>query len=778
MPSLRFQTKLSIVYLALFIAVQAVIFFAIWSSVTNNVRTQITQQLAASARVLEQQIEDQVDVLGSRAQDLSKDFGFRQAVATQDKATIESALVNLANRLNADAAFVYSLDDELLASAGARGGDMAASILSGDLRAAAEDNGYVAQYIEVNGDVFELVIAPIVAPVTVGWVGLAAELDQQTAMELRSVSAIDLDIGFTYENDNEHIQTRAVTNPAVLAEFLLNNAKGEASESSEKINGEDFLFYRLPLQSEFEQQQNIDAVLFYSLDAGLKAYQPLVLALTTVLAISLVILVLGSMAVARGITRPIRQLASAAEDISKGNYQAVSAPAKDEEILRLTSSFNNMVAAVRDRERRIIHQAQHDVETGLPNRVFFENRVEEMSEGVDGFILGLVEIQDIQDLRSVLTDAHVNQLMAQIADRLETISVMHLSQVTTETFAFVHKDSEDGNVIAAMIINAFIDPFKVEDLIVDARACLGMASFPADGDDVGILIQRANSALDNSRGSQSRYAWYSADSDQSKRERLSLMSELRDAIASEEVQFFYQPKLDMKTNKITAVEALIRWISPTRGFVPPDDFIPLAEKTGDVKHLTQWGLRAAVSQIAEWQKVGREVAIAVNLSTNDLMDLNLPSKILALLNEYSVKPSCLKLEVTESALMHDMDRALEVLNMLNAMGHSLSIDDYGTGYSSLSYIKSLPVDEIKIDKSFVLRLAEDDEDKILVRSTIEMAHNLGLQVTAEGVEDDASLELLRSYGCNTLQGFHICKPLAVKDFEEFWKTSKFADGTN
>lgn len=772
---MRFQTKLSIVYLALFLAVQAVIFFAIWTSVTDNVRDQIGGQLSSSARVLDRLIDDQISVLQSRAQDLSKDFGFRQAVATQDRATIESALANLAGRLNADAAFVFDLDEELLGFAGERGSEMDASIISGNTMDEAEDVGSAAQFVALNGDVFELVIAPIVAPVTVGWVGLAVELDQQTVTELQAVSAINLDIGFTFEQNGTHVQTQAVTNPAVLREYMALAVPEEDAEISVNLSGEDYLFYRLPLGNENSVGQHIEATLYYSLDEGLKAYRPLVLALSTVIVVGLVLLVLGSIVVSRGITRPIRQLAHAASNISRGNYQAVSSPSSDIEIMRLTGSFNDMVSAVKERESRIMHQAHHDGETGLPNRICFEMSVGEMIKKGDAFRLGLLEIQDLKDLRSVLTDDHVNKLMALVAERLETLSLELLARVTTETFAFIHTDDEDGNVFASMVINAFMEPFDVEGLVVDVRGCLGLASFPENAQDTTDLIRKANSALDNSRTSQRHFEWYDEEKDSSQKERLSLMSDLRDAIyIRDEVQFFYQPKLDLKTNKILSVEALVRWISPTRGFVPPDEFISLAEKTGDVRHVTAWGLEAAVKQIAEWQKIGRKLSIAVNLSTNDLMDLNLPSRILALLKEYSVSANCLKLEVTESALMNDMERALDVLNMLNAMGHSLSIDDYGTGYSSLSYIKSLPVDEIKIDRSFITKLAEDEEDRILVRSTIELAHNLGMEVTAEGVEDDASVELLRELGCNTLQGYHICRPLSVKDFEEFWASSAYA----
>jgi EAL domain-containing protein (putative c-di-GMP-specific phosphodiesterase class I) len=251
------------------------------------------------------------------------------------------------------------------------------------------------------------------------------------------------------------------------------------------------------------------------------------------------------------------------------------------------------------------------------------------------------------------------------------------------------------------------------------------------------------------------------------------MSDLRDALEKGEVFFAYQPKLVLASGKINSAEALVRWVSPSRGFVAPDQFIPFAEQTGDVRHITDWGLETAVKQCADWRERGLDMSVAVNLSTSDLMNANLPGQVLKLLRNYNLPSTCLKLEVTESAVMHDMTRALEVLNMLNAMGILLSIDDYGTGYSSLSYLKRLPVSELKIDMSFVRNLASSEEDRILVRSTIELGHNLGLKVTAEGVEDQKSVDLLSEYGCDTLQGYYISKPVPAAEFEAFLGETRY-----
>lgn len=775
MAKLRFQTKLTIVYIALFLAVQSVIVLAIYSSVTQNVRDQITGQLAASARVFDQLISNRVDVFGSRAQDLSKDFGFRQAVATRDQATIESALANLITRLDNDSAFVIDLDDELVAIAGSEVVAQDAVMLPDGLKEAAQADGYAARFVAIEGEVFEIVIAPVEAPVTIGWVGLGVRLDQEVAGELKDLSPIQLELAFIYDSEGEHRLATATADEALMRNFLVEQQGHDVVEEYEgQFGGQEYMMRRLPLEVGFSDENQVDALLYYSVDVGLTPFQSLVIALTSILAVGLVMLFVGSVVVARGITRPLRHLARAAQKISDGDYQEVTAPAKDEEIYRLTSSFNQMITAVREREEAITFQACHDSDTGLPNRAYFEEQIASSVDSRRPFTLGVVEIQGISDLRAVLTQEHMTELVRAVAHRLNGISVSHLAQISADSFVFAHFDAETTDACCAMIVNSFADPLPVGDLMVDLRVSVGLTRFPGDGTDISTLLRHANSALDGARVSEQSFSWYDAELSAAQKDKLSMMSDLREALKTGELKFAYQPKLDLVTGKITAVEALMRWISPTRGFVPPDEFISMAEKTGEIRRLTDWALETAVKQIADWRNAGINLAVAVNLSTNDLMNSKLPNQVLDLLKKYKVPASSLKLEVTESAVMHDMSRALDVLNMLSAMGLSLSIDDYGTGYSSLSYIKSLPVSEIKIDKSFILKLDESEEDKILVRSTIELAHNLGMQVTAEGVENVESVNLLKGYGCDTLQGYHICRPVSNDEVVEFLNEFEYA----
>lgn len=771
MLSFRFQTKLTLVYLALFLAVMGIILFAFYRSVTSNVQDQTRAQLEASARVFERIVNYRVDTLGESAVALAQDYGFREAIGTNDQPTVLSSLRNQTRRLNADIGVITDIDGELIA--GLVDGNSATDVpmLDDAIKRKAEQEGYATRLVAFDGRIFEVVVTTVRAPVPIAWLVFGIELDKAAAQEIKALSPIDLGIGFLYRDGDGRFSVAAATSETQSLEAFLAGHPTDETVFSEKFRGEDHMFSRLPLEA--GENGEIAALLYYSMDTALAPYTPLVITMITVLGLSLLLLISGSLIVARGVTRPLRRLAKAAQQIAQGQYKAVEAGSQGDEVADLTDSFNQMVSAVQERESEIRYQAYHDAETGLSNRLMFESLVVAEIEESDSFVLVVAEMQQLPELRTVLNHQNISDLIKAIAERLAKVTDSEISRVSTETFGFIVRDASEAEEVASLVSNSFMTPFEVTDIVIDASVKMGLVKYPGDGDDMATLFRHGQAALDKGRGAPRGFAWYDPDQDSSQKARLSMMSELRVGLKNGEVRFAYQPKLDLKSGKITAVEALIRWISPTRGFVPPDDFIPLAERTGDVRHVTEWGLRTAIKQAAEWRDKGLNLAVAINLSSSDLLNQALPGQILSLLREYELLPSLLKLEVTESAVMQDMTRALEVLNMLSAMGVSLSIDDYGTGYSSLSYIKKLPVSEIKIDKSFVLNLAKNEEDNILVRSTIDLGHNLGLSVTAEGVEDEESVSRLREYGCDVLQGYHIARPLPVSELETFLKESAY-----
>jgi EAL domain-containing protein (putative c-di-GMP-specific phosphodiesterase class I) len=312
--------------------------------------------------------------------------------------------------------------------------------------------------------------------------------------------------------------------------------------------------------------------------------------------------------------------------------------------------------------------------------------------------------------------------------------------------------------VAARVLGALREPFELADLSVTVGASMGMVTFPTHGEDAETLMRRADVAMYLAKGDVRSLSVYDPATDPSNPERLALSGELRGAIAAEELDVHYQPKFDVADMRIRGVEALVRWHHRTRGMLPPDEFIPIAEHTGLIKPLTLLVLRKAARQCLEWNRSGLALTVAVNLSVVNLLDVELVDDVTRILEEEGLPARLLELEVTESTVMVNPQHAIAQLRRLSAMGIRLAIDDFGTGHSSLSYLRRLPVNELKIDRAFISDLATDQHDAAIVESTIQLAHHLGLGVVAEGVEDAASLAILQELHCDQAQGFHLGRP--------------------
>ena len=335
-------------------------------------------------------------------------------------------------------------------------------------------------------------------------------------------------------------------------------------------------------------------------------------------------------------------------------------------------------------------------------------------------------------------------------------------------------------LVATRLLKALEEPIVVEGQVVDVGASIGIVSCPENGTDMNALLRRADVAMYSAKRTNSGFAIYDERDDQHSAERLSLMSELRQAVERDELTLYYQPKVDLATHAVKYVEALVRWEHPTRGFISPDEFIPFAEQTGYIKSISRWVAEKAIEQCAKWHALGMDLKVSINVSARDLMHAELPETLEALLRKYNVEPCWLWIEITESAIMDDPNHAIATLDQLHALGMRLSIDDFGTGYSSLSYLKRMPVDELKIDRSFVMGMADDKDDETIVRSTIDLGHNMGLKVVAEGVENEAVLDHLKLLRCDLAQGYHVSRPLPPHKLESWlseWQDAHAEDLT-
>ncbi len=373
-----------------------------------------------------------------------------------------------------------------------------------------------------------------------------------------------------------------------------------------------------------------------------------------------------------------------------------------------------------------------------------------------------MDLDRFKEVNDTLGHASGDELLRQVAGRLQRAlrAVDTCARLGGDEFSIVlPQTAGDGAVQCAHKIQQVLtEAFVINGVSLRLGTSVGIAVYPEHGQDADTLIQRADVAMYDVKRRQAGHALYAASADPNSLERLTLANDLRTAIEQGQFELHYQPKLSLESGSLEGVEALVRWQHPRLGRVAPDRFIPLAEQSGLIRELTGWVLRQAIGTAARWRARGWELSVAVNLSPLDLLDAELPERIGAWLRAADLPASCLELELTESATMADVGRAAAAFEKLAAMGMRIAIDDFGTGMSSLSYLRRLPVDDIKIDRSFVTDMLRDEHNAVLVRSIIDLSHNLGRRVIAEGIEDGPTLERLKALGCDVAQGYFIGRP--------------------
>lgn len=627
----------------------------------------------------------------------------------------------------------------------------------------AQQSGSGVGVVIENSEPYEFVLLPVRAPNLIGWVGMGFLIDTTFTQEINSLTGLDISI-VTYDASGE-ISYLASSHQEQLAMSLMSChgddlKQGENTSLSHISDDKDYLSHISTLLVN-EQYQSF-TIIQLSRNELLGAYSQLQWQLLLIVGLMLMLTLVLALWSARSISKPLVAIAHAAQRIGQGErIEHIPGGSSIAETGLLARTLLSMQQDIAKRESILRHQSRHDMLTDLPNRISALEDIQHYIQRNKPFTLLRFAIKDFRSLNDTLGYALGDFLLVTLAKRIQ--------QLPPPTFKGYRLDGAELVLLINLSVchHAFLDqlvsslsePISVDKSLITPSFTSGEVNFPAHGNTPQLLLRRSDIALDHALRHKKNHAVYMEGQDEQHLRQLMLIRDLQGAVDNGELWMAYQPKVDTQTGKVFQFEALMRWRHPTLGFVPPDEFIGLAERSGSIGLLTDWMLKHVCNQLGLWKSEGYPLSVAINLSASDVISPALPQRIHYLLTQHGLTSDQLALEVTESAVMQDVDAATQTLMELNRLALKIAVDDYGTGYSSLAQIKRLPIDELKIDKSFVMKLDSQDEDQTIVRSTIEMGHNLGLKIVAEGVENLASAELLSQLGCDYLQGYWIAKPM-------------------
>lgn len=755
--------RIVILSVGLLLLIQIAVQLVVRSSIDESVRQNLQRELASDQKVWARLVDQNAQRLQLGASVLASDFGFKQAIASGDVPTIESALDNSGERIGATISAFLDPDFNLKAMANAQDAEALGQTLTLLSRAMARDLQQGSMAVEL-GRLHQFVMVPVKAPLVVGWVVMGFAVDKDLAAELNALSGTHVVLLNRAAGASQKI-IHSTLGPAEKADIdtLLGNA------AVVSLASDDYAALRVDIGS---TERPLQVVLLRSTAEAKAVFARMQTVLLLIAALGLVLFAMGSFVMARRVSRPLDLLVADTERLGRGDYsQPVQDFGQKDEVGNLARSFDRMRINIQNSQAEIRKLAYWDSLTGLPNRAQFREAVQAQLDG-DGpsqLAVIILDVDRLKHINDVLGYAFGDRILQAVAGRLQGVARdgQHLvARLAGGEFAFLlpGADVPQALAMAATIARAFEAPVALEGQTVDLSAGMGIASWPADADQADILLGRAEVAMYVAKHKSLGVQVYDPSLDSASAQTLSLLSELRQAIDGHQLRLFLQPKISLQSHQVVGAEALVRWQHPTRGMVQPMLFIPFAEQTGFVRHLTLWMLEETARQWKGLQPESGMLRIAVNLSTRDLMDPDFPAKVDSILARHGVPHSGFCLEITESAIMDDPQRAETTLNQLSASGYKLSIDDFGTGYSSLAYLKRLPVNELKIDKSFVMGMETDESDLKIVRSTIDLAHNLGLTVVAEGVEDRQIYQLLANSQCDEAQGYHMSRPILCTEF--------------
>ncbi len=759
-------------FVVLLLAVQSVFVQIIYRAIQQQEDNQVRYQLETAQTIFETEFKTRQEYLAAFADTAARDFALKQAFQEEMRSFLV-ALNNHRARINADIAMSITAD-----------GVVSAQLVNqveaeGNFKIeVGSERGQTFRYpewlevqnesrvYEVDNNYYQLSLAPLTSgTLTIGWIGFGYNIDQRQAAYYADITGLTTD--FVIRQDG--MTTLAASSRGELSE-VASRAENTLIEQILQGSQDENIMATILVLGETAGQQLITVMYGdrTSLIAEIRnqGWQLFLLAALT-LSLSLG----GAFFIATRISRPAQILARLAKQIAGGNYDLAFDIKTGGELGELADEIKHMQQAVISREQLISHHAYHDGLTGLPNR----NRLLQVLHNwtfESGVCFSTIKlcIRRINEINCSLGHDIGDKVIQTVGEHLRQMTsgevLFHLGG---SEFVLLYRHTQDIDLAEELdTLLATLEPeFQYQGISLYIELQVGAVIFPLHAREASTLLQKASVAMHHAQKMEHAFQLYNAVLTSDNVKYLQLINDLKNAIDSGQLVLHYQPKMSLSSDEIHHVEALVRWTHPQQGMIPPDHFIAIAEQTGLINDLTQWVLQEAVQQYQRWLAVGLKLSIAVNVSYRNLLDKHFYDLVMSILAKSGTPSEALSLEMTERAVVDDMEAVTAVLSRFKDANIKISIDDFGTGYSSLIQLKNLPVSELKIDKSFVLNLLDGQTNQVIVRSSIELAHNLGMQVVAEGVEDGATLRWLRRNGCDLVQGYYISRPQTAEKLQQW-----------
>ncbi len=772
------QNRILALFVALFGVVLGAGFLLINAMGTTAARSAVIEDVVAGARVFERLLELDTQRLVEGTRLLAADPAFRDSVTAGDANVVAPILAKHGKRMNATVVLLISPDHRIVA--GTLEAEIGRRITFPKLLDRAALVQQATGIVPIGGQLYALAVVPVMAPQPVAWVASGIRINDALAQDMRNLTGLEVSFLARREEGEWRIHASTLPKPdqTALARDVTANRLSRSDSEGNAEYGDDVVSRVVNLAPRADD--GVAAVLQMPIASSLASFREMQRWLGLISLFGVVASVIAGLALARSVTGSVGDMTCAARRVAAGDYTAIAANARKDEIGELATAFRKMQEGVAATVLRITDLAHRDPLTGLPTRVLFVDRLEQAialaARAGSPVAVLVLDVDNFDHLNDTLGHRLGDLLLREVAARLRsgirrvTDSV---ARIGPKEFAIMMPGSRasDAQRVAEAARRAFEVKMTLDGHIVEVRSSIGISACPDHGSDATKLLQHADVAMHAAKRDQLGVAVWDERYDKHGDKRLSLMTDLRNAVDNNELGLIYQPKVALGESGEYFVEALVRWQHPTRGLVQPSEFVPLAEQTGYIRAITQWVLGRAIAQCAEWRNRGLPMNVSVNISARDVIDSELSARLTEMLEREGCSAQWVTLEVTEGAIVGEPGHALKNLERLHEVGCKLAVDDYGTGYSSLAYLRRLPLDELKIDKSFIMGMAADASDALIVRSTIELAHKLGLTVVAGGVEDEATLEQLRELGCDSVQGFLLSRPLPADDVPSWVRES-------